>query len=50
MEGSTLVWWEERTQEEIKNHGKISISWLSFIVAIKRKFNPLAYMKKSVMD
>ena len=23
MEGSTLVWWEARTQEEIKNHDKI---------------------------
>ena len=27
MEGSTLVWWEARTQEEIKNHDKISMSW-----------------------
>ena len=23
MEGSALAWWETRTQEEIKNYGKI---------------------------
>ena len=50
MEGATLVWWESKTQEEIKNHGKVSISWIDFIVAIKRQFYPLAYMQKSLMN
>ena len=50
MEGSTLVWWEARTQEEIKNHRKVSMSWSDFIATIKRKFYPLTYMKKSIMD
>ena len=50
MEGSTLVWWEARTQEEIENYDNISMSWSSFIAAIKRKFYPLAYMQKSIMD
>ena len=50
MEGSTLVWWEARNQEEIKNHGKISMPWSSFIDAIKRQFYPLAYMQKAIMD
>ena len=36
MEGATLVWWESKTQEEIKKHGKISISWSDFIAVIKR--------------
>ena len=49
MEGSTLVWWEARTQDEDKNHGKISMSCSNFIAAIKRKFYPLAYMKKEIM-
>ena len=49
MEGATLVSWEARTQYEIKNHGNISMSWSSFIVAIKRKFYPLAYMQKDIM-
>ena len=50
MEGSKLVWWEARTQEEIKNYGKISMSWSSFISAIKMKFYPLAYMQKYIME
>jgi len=35
MEGATLVWWESKTQEEIKKHGNISFSWNDFIIAIK---------------
>ena len=50
VEGSPLVWWEARTQEEIKTYDKISMSWSSFIAAIKRKFYPLAYMKKDIMN
>jgi len=50
MEGAALVWWESMTQEEIKKHDKISISWNDFIVAIKRQFYPLAYMQKTIMN
>ena len=50
MEGATLVWLEARTEDEIKNHGKISMSWYNFITAIKRKIYPLAYMQKGNMD
>jgi hypothetical protein len=50
MEGATLVWWESKTQEEIKKHGKISISLNDFIAAIKRQFYPLAYMQKAIMN
>jgi hypothetical protein len=34
----------------MKNHGKLLSSWNDFIIAIKRKFYPLAYMKKAIMD
>lgn len=50
MEGSTLVWWEAKTQEETKKHGKLSIFWSYFIVSIKRKFYLLAYMKIAIMS
>ena len=50
MEGATLVWWEAKTQDDIKKHGKISLSWSNFIAAIKRQFYPLAYMKQSIMN
>ena len=36
MEGATLVWWEAKKKEEIKKHGKIILSWLDFITAIKQ--------------
>ena len=41
LEGATLVWWEAKTQDEIKKHGMISFSWSNFIVAIKSQFYPL---------
>ena len=50
MEGATLIFWEERTQEEVKKHGKISITWSDFIATIKRKFYPLAHMQKAIMN
>ena len=50
MEGATLVWWEARIQDEIKKHGKISISWYDFIAVIKRQFYPLAHLQKSIMN
>jgi len=50
MEGTTLVWWESKTQEVLKKHDNISISWSDFIAAIKRQFYPLAYMQKAIMN
>ena len=50
MEDVALVLWEAKTQEEIKKHGKIIISWSDFIDAIKRQFYPLAHMQKSIMN
>ena len=44
LDSATLIWWESRTQEDMKKHGKVFSSWNDFIVAIKRKFYPLAYM------
>ena len=36
MEGATFVWWEAKTKEEIKKHGRIILSWSDFIIAIKQ--------------
>ena len=49
MEDIALVWWEAKTKEEIKKHGKIILSWLYFITAIKKKFYPLGHMQKANM-
>jgi hypothetical protein len=47
---ATLIWWESKTQEDMKKHGKILISWNDFIVAIKKQFYPLAYKQKATME
>jgi hypothetical protein len=50
LESATLIWWEDKTQQDMKKHGKVLSSWNDFIFAIKRKFYPLAYMHKAIMD
>ena len=49
MENATLIWWEAKTQEYMKKHGKVLSSWNDFFVAIRRKFYPLPYMKKAII-
>ena len=48
--GTALVWWEGKTQEDLKNHGKIISTWNEFVSTIKKKFNPLAYMQQAMMS
>ena len=50
MDGVALVWWEAKTKDEIKKHGKINLSWNEFITTIKKKFYPLAYLQKAIMN
>jgi hypothetical protein len=50
LDSAALIWWESKTQEDMKKHGKILTSWNDFIVAIKRQFYPLAYKQKATMD
>jgi hypothetical protein len=50
LESAALIWWEAKNQEDTKKHGKVLSSWNDFIVSLKRKFYPLAYMQKAIMD
>ena len=50
MEGAALVWWEAKMKDEIKKHGKITLSWVEFISAIKQQFYPLAHLQKAIMN
>jgi hypothetical protein len=50
LDGSTLIWWESKTQEEMKKNGKNLLSWNDFIIAIKKQFYPLAYKQKATME
>jgi hypothetical protein len=49
LSNTTLIWWESRTQANLIQHGKIVSSWIEFIVALRNKFYPLAYMKTSMI-
>ena len=50
LESAALIWWEAKTQEDVKKHGKVSTSWIDFIAALRRKFYPLAYMQNAIVD
>jgi hypothetical protein len=50
LDSAALIWWESKTQEDMKKHDKILISWNDFIVAIKKQFYPLAYKQKATME
>ena len=48
--GTTLVWWEGRTQVDMKKHGKILSVWSEFVSEIKKQFYPLTYMQQAMMS
>jgi len=45
-----LVWWEGRTQADLKKHGKILSVWSEFVSAIKKQLYPLGYMQQSMIS
>ena len=45
LEGTSLVWWEGKTQGDLKKHGKILSTWNEFVSAIKKQLYPLYYMQ-----
>ena len=48
--GAALVWWEGRTQADLKKHGKNLSIWREFVSAIKKQIYPLAYMQQAMMS
>jgi hypothetical protein len=48
--GTTLIWWESKTQIDLIQHGKIISSWDEFTVALRKQFYPLAYMQTTIID
>ena len=41
LEGVVLVWWEAKTQEDMKKHRKVLTSWNDFVDALRIQFYPL---------
>ena len=50
MGGTTLIWWESKTQIDVKHKGKVISSWSKFLKAIRKQFYPLGYMQQVVID
>ena len=50
LEGATIIWWEVKTQEDLKKSGKIISSWNDFITELRSQFCSLAYMQKEIID
>jgi hypothetical protein len=49
LEGTALVWWERKLQDRSKC-GKLLSSWSKFKSAIRKKFYPLGYLRKAMME
>ena len=50
MGGTTLIWWESKTQIDVKQKGKVISSWFKFLKALRKEFYPLGYMQQVVID
>ncbi|XP_059067200.1 uncharacterized protein LOC131858147 [Cryptomeria japonica] len=48
--GTALTWWESRTQEELAHHGRVRMSWMEFVAALKEQFYPLGHMQQLTMN
>jgi hypothetical protein len=48
--GTTLIWWQSRTQNDLIQQGKVISSWDEFIVSLRKQFYPLAYMQTTIID
>jgi hypothetical protein len=49
LEGTTLVWWESKLQDRSKC-GNLLSSWSEFKSAIMKRFYPLGYLHKAMME
>lgn len=50
MSDTTLIWWDNWTQANLFQHGQTISFWVEFIVALRKKIYPLAYMQRAMID
>jgi hypothetical protein len=50
LEGTLLIWWENKIQKGVQKNGKILSSWFEFTSALKKQFYPLGYIQKAIME
>ena len=49
MSGTTLIWWESRTQDDLIQDGNIISTWFEFTTALRNQVYPLAYMQMEMI-
>ena len=49
LKGTTLIWWESKTQEDLPKKGKIISSWYEFTSVLKKHFYPRGYIQQAMM-
>ena len=50
MGGTSLIWWESKTQIDLKRKGKFITSWTKFIKSLKKQFYPFGHTQQVVID
>jgi hypothetical protein len=50
LSGTTLIWWESKTQVDIVQNGKLISSWDKFTKAIRKEFYPLVYTQMTNIE
>jgi hypothetical protein len=48
--GTTLIWWQRMLQNGTQQVGHVFPSWKSFISALRKKFYPLGYKEKALIE
>jgi hypothetical protein len=50
LAGTTLIWWQNKLQNGMQQVGNVFPSWKDFVSALRKKFNPLGYKDKSLIE
>jgi hypothetical protein len=50
LAGTTLIWWQSKLQNSTQQVGNVFPSWKSFISALRKRFYPLGYKEKALIE
>jgi hypothetical protein len=50
LRGTTLIWWESKTKEDLRKSGKILSYWNDFVATLRKQFYHLAYMQQTMIS
>jgi hypothetical protein len=50
LAGTSLIWWQSKLQNGTQQVGNVFPSWQSFISSLRKKFYPLGYKEKALIE